>query len=278
MPTPENPRSPLDVAEITTELAAAGLVLPPPIVLSTTQSTNADAARLIADAAPDWTIVVADHQSAGRGRLDRSWESKPGAALLASVIARPPSHFAPESLGWIPLMAGVVVAESLRTFGIMTGLKWPNDVVIDGPSFDGSAGPRKIAGILVERHGDGVVIGIGINIFGAAGELPVPNATSIAAEGRNEVDRTALLVTVMGALNSEWEHWADRDGDANASGLAQKYRALCLTISRQVRVQMADGHDLVGQATDVDSHGRLLLATQDDRLRAIAAGDVFHLR
>ncbi len=278
MVTLSNPRSPLDAASLRARFASAQEDLPTPMVLGTTASTNSDAARLAANDAPDWTVVVADHQTSGRGRLDRTWDSEPGTALLYSLLVRPPSSFTSETLGWVPLMAGVAVAQCLRSIGVPAELKWPNDVVIDSRAHDGGPRPRKLAGILVERHGQAVIIGVGLNVAGSANELPVPHATSLEAQGCTETDRISLLINLITALRELWFRWVGADGNVEACGLADQYRALCLTIGHQVRVQVAKQPDVHGQAVGIDAHGRLQLVSGDDRRIVIAAGDVIHLR
>ena len=122
-------------------------------------------------------MVVADEQTAGRGRQGREWVSAPGAGLWCSVLVRMPAD---EGSGLLPLLAGVAVVEAVRRHGVTAALKWPNDVVVDALALDGGPGPRKLAGVLGESDGaDAVVLGIGVNVSQSAADLPVPAATSL---------------------------------------------------------------------------------------------------
>lgn len=222
-------------------------------VVSETASTNAD---LLADAdAPDRSVLVAEHQTAGRGRLDRSWTSPPRAGLTFSALLRP--SVPPSEWGWVPLLAGLAVVDGVRsTTSLVPALKWPNDVLL-------GADEGKLAGILVQSDGAAVVVGIGLNVDATAGELPVPTATSLALHGA-AVDRTALLAAVLVHLDRRLHEWTDAAPD---------YRAACATIGRDVRVAIADGSVVEGRAADVDGSGRLLVGG-----RLVTAGDVVHVR
>lgn len=124
-------------------------------VVDATGSTNADLAAAARDGAPSGTVLVAEHQRSGRGRFTRSWEAPPGAAIAISVLLRPSLTIPLERWTWLPLLAGLAVADALvQVAGVPARLKWPNDVLIED---------RKVCGILVERVGDAAVIGMGIN-------------------------------------------------------------------------------------------------------------------
>ncbi|WP_345751221.1 biotin--[acetyl-CoA-carboxylase] ligase [Microbacterium rhizophilus] len=228
-----------------------------------TGSTNAD---LVAAAAaeprlPHLTVLVTRDQRAGRGRLDRVWQAPPGSALAVSVLVRVP-EVPPASRGWIPLAAGAAMAAAVAAQlpGRETGLKWPNDVLVDG---------RKICGILAEGTAglEAVVIGSGINTAMRAEALPVPTATSFAALGAS-CDEDALLADYLGDLDRLLGTLADGPG-----AVRDTVRALCLTLGRDVTVSLPDGSALRGTATDLDADGRLVVAG-----RAISAGDVVHVR
>ena len=205
-------------------------------------------------------IVVADHQQAGRGRLDRQWVTPPGAALTFSAVLDPVVE--PEWWPVVPLVAGYAVAGAL---GGDVALKWPNDVLI---------GDRKVCGILVERVNTRppmVVVGIGINVDQTAEELPVPTATSLALEGR-AVDRTELFGEVVSSLRLWLEQFA-----AHPSTFVDQYRGRSATLDRDVRVDLPGDRTVEGRVADFDAHGRLVLDTAAGRL-TLSAGDVVHLR
>lgn len=235
-------------------------------VVADTDSTNA---ALVRDtAAPDRSVLVAEHQSAGRGRLDRTWESPPHAGLTFSVLVRPPVTLA--RWGWLPLVAGVAVHDAVRDAGADVTLKWPNDLLA---ARDG----RKLAGILAQTAEDAAVIGVGLNVSTTTGELPVDTATSLALLGA-DVDRTDLLVALLTRLDSLLARWADCDGDAAACGIDAAYRERCGTLGRPVRIEpVGDDAPFTGDAQDLDELGRLVVRTGDGP-RTVGAGEVHHLR
>lgn len=254
---------PLDVDRLRAELGARW---PRIDVVAETASTNAD---LLADvAAPDRSVLAAEHQRAGRGRFERVWTSPPRAGLTFSALLRPVVPV--PRWGWLPLLAGVALYEAVgASAAVPLGLKWPNDLLAD----DG----RKLAGILAQTSGEAVVVGIGVNVHTAAAELPVDTATSLALAGAPALDRTALLTAILVRLDARMAQWADHGGDPHACGLAAAYRSASTTIGRSVRVTRADGDGLEGLATGIDDLGRLLVRTPTGET-AIGAGDVEHLR
>jgi len=259
---------PVDGALVERRLADREVPWPRPRTVASTGSTNADVLLLAADGAPEGTVVVADEQTAGRGRLGRAWVSAPGTGLWCSVLIR----MAPAAeRGLLPLLAGVAVVDAVRRHGVEAALKWPNDVVIDGPAFDGGPGPRKLAGILAETDGDdAVVIGIGINVSQSRDELPVPAATSLVLEGA-AVDRGDLLVDLLTVLHAQVAGLR-REG----AGLAMDaYRERCLTIGRDVTVTLPTGVALTGRAVGVGEDGQLHVRTREKTVM-VAAGDVIH--
>lgn len=238
-------------------------------VLDETTSTNAVAGERARAGAPEGAVVVAEHQTAGRGRLDRTWQTPPRSALTFSVVLRPtvPAGEWP----WLPLLTGHVVARSLRGAGYAAGVKWPNDVLI---------GDRKVAGILVERvetpTGPAAVVGIGLNVSLTAEELPVPTATSLAIESGTEPDRTGVLVLLLEALVEAYTAW-QAGGPEARDHLASSYAAACVTVGRDVTVALPGGDQLLGRATGVDRQGRLVV-TGPEGQTAVGAGDVVHVR
>jgi BirA family biotin operon repressor/biotin-[acetyl-CoA-carboxylase] ligase len=268
------PRPPLDARR----LAAADPDLLPELtveVVDEAGSTNALVAERGRAGAGQGLVVVAEHQTAGRGRLDRSWETPARSGLTFSVLLRPVAPT--QSWPWLPLLAGYAVAKALRGVGFDASVKWPNDVLL-GPR-DGQS--RKVAGILVERidteQGPAAVIGIGLNVGMTAEELPVPEATSlaVASEGRPP-ERTDLLVAVLQTLWEAYSTW-EAGGDSAGIRLAESYVAACATVGRDVRVDLPSGEVLSGRATGIDPSGRLLVE-RDGVRTAVSAGDVVHVR
>jgi BirA family biotin operon repressor/biotin-[acetyl-CoA-carboxylase] ligase len=240
-------------------------------IVERTGSTNADLLAAAAAGAPDRTVLVAEHQEAGRGRLARSWVSPPGSGLTVSVLLRPEGVSA-SKLGWLTLLAGLATYDAVH--GLTTvpcGLKWPNDLLL-GPA------QRKVAGILAEvadPQRPAVVVGIGLNV--AAAPADQPGATSLAAEGV-EVGQTEALIAVLTTLARREAAWRAKRGDPDATRVRADYRAACLSLGAPVRVELPGGTIHTGIAEDVDTDGRLLLLDPAGHRRAVAAGDVVHLR
>jgi BirA family biotin operon repressor/biotin-[acetyl-CoA-carboxylase] ligase len=233
-------------------------------VTAETGSTNADIAQEARAGALEGLVLVAERQTAGRGRLGRVWESPARAGIAVSVLLRP-AGIDPVRYGWLPLLAGVALAEAVRRIATVDAvLKWPNDLLIDG---------RKCAGILAEMAGDAAVVGIGLNTTLHEHELPRPDVTSLALAVAACVDRDPLLRAILRAFATWYIRWRDAGGDAEASGLREAYLFHCATVGRDVLVRLPDGSELRGLAEAVDQEGRLVVAG-----RALAAGDVAHLR
>lgn len=244
-------------------------------VVTSTGSTNADLLAEAGRGAPDRSVLIAEEQVRGRGRLDRTWTSRPGAALTMSVLWRPEGVPA-DRLGWLPMLAGVALVDAIAELapGLPAALKWPNDLL---------AGPArgKAAGILAEMTalsggGPGVVLGIGLNVSTPATELPW-GATALSGHGFT-ASRAELVVALLTHLYGREAQWRDAGGDADACGLRSDYRSRCASLGSRVRVERPAGEHLVGTAEDVDPQGRLLVHPDAGERLAVSAGDVVHLR
>ncbi|WP_315987202.1 biotin--[acetyl-CoA-carboxylase] ligase [Actinomadura sp. HBU206391] len=268
-------------------------------VVPETGSTNADLARAAMEGAAEGTVMIAEAQTAGRGRLGRQWAAPPRSALTFSVLLRPSVPITHQ--GWVPLLTGVAVAAAVRRmtarakagdFGEATGeqsvdarLKWPNDVMV---------GERKLAGILAERADHGIVVGVGLNVSLRADELPVRTATSLTLENAAFSDREPLLRAILRELETWYTAWQAVGGDADADGpggypdvtglpagrlggLRGTYRSLCATLGRDVHVDLPADEAVDGTADDIDAMGRLLVRTAEGE-HALSAGDVVHVR
>ncbi|WP_433315953.1 biotin--[acetyl-CoA-carboxylase] ligase [Micromonospora sp. CA-269861] len=253
-----------------------------------TGSTNADVAEAARADEPEGLVVVAERQTAGRGRRGRVWQSPARAGIATSVLLRPGEAVpdrgwlpaAPTGYGWLPLLAGVALVEAVaRLAELEATLKWPNDLLIDD---------AKCAGVLAEavpgRAPDqppAIVLGIGLNVTLRADELPVnPTglpATSLQLAGAVATDRDPLLRALLRSVADWYDRWRSAGGDAVASGLRDAYLAACATVGREVRVLLPNGESLTGTATGVDPDGQLIVTTPTGA-RTLAAGDVLHLR
>lgn len=223
--------------------------------LAECDSTNRAAMQWAKDGAPHGSVLLTDYQSAGRGRLNRSWVAPAGSSLLFSMVLRP--RFGAERWALVGLAAGVAVCRRLREEGIGASLKWPNDVVVDG---------KKVAGILVESEHEALVLGIGINVN--MGEFPLPLqgiATSMSLAAGRRFDR----LRVLGAIFEEFASLYD----SLPYGLIDSYRPLCATLGARVKVECS-GESVEDVAEDVDAAGALVLAGG----RVVSAGEVVHLR
>lgn len=268
-------RSPLSGAALTRQIVRPGGLWREVSVVARTGSTNADLVAGARDGAPEGAVLVAEEQTAGRGRMGRSWLSPPRAALTFSVLLRPADVPAARR-GWLPLLAGVAVATAIRQVSALDAtLKWPNDVLLRS---------GKLAGILAEQSGDAVVVGIGVNVSTAGHELPAPAApslpaTSLRLEGSPILDRELLLGRMLDEIERWYLAWRGTDlaGDAEAGGLRAAYVRLCSTIGRDVRAELPGRAATSGLASGIDGDGRLVVRTAAGDV-AIGAGDVRHVR
>ncbi len=232
--------------------------------MATTGSTNADVAAAARAGHRAGLVRIAEHQGTGKGRLGRQWESPAGACLAISALVEP--HAPAATWTWLPLLAGMAVADAVSAAGVAkVGVKWPNDVQADG---------KKICGVLSELVVSGesraVVVGMGLNVSLSTDELPIPAATSVLLEG-GDPSKTVLTAGILRALD---EHLARFDA---GDDMATAYAKVCTTLAREVRVDVMGADPVTGTAVGVDSQGRLGVNTPTG-LRWFAAGDVHHLR
>lgn len=244
------------------------------ICLTRIDSTNTLAKTLASQGAPEGTLVVADEQTAGRGRLNRRWIAAPGTSLLCSILFRP--ALSASRVNHLTMLCSMAAADAVeQVAGLPVGLKWPNDLVVKSQSPHlGRQAWRKLAGILTETSllGNRVafaIVGIGINVNMLPEALPrlAPHATSILAETRRRTDRLELLLAVLKCVETRYEHL--KSGDAPY----QEWSTRLATLGQHVKVRTAQGV-LHGTAEAVDVEGALLLKTDDGHVRRLLAGDV----
>ncbi len=257
-------RPPLSATALTSALIGDGLWRELRVVAET-GSTSADAAAAARSGAAEGLVIVAEHQSAGRGRLDRSWESPPRAGLTMSVLLRP--AVPRERWGLLTLLVAVAAARAVRDrTGVAVELKWPNDLVVND---------RKLAGVLAEVVGDAAVVGLGLNVSTRPAELP-PGATSLVVETGEAVDRQPVLLAVLREVGAAYDEWESTGGPAEP--MLRSYRQLSATLGRTVRATLSGGETLTGRAVAVDGTGRLVVTPEDGPSRTLSTGDVVHLR
>jgi BirA family biotin operon repressor/biotin-[acetyl-CoA-carboxylase] ligase len=279
-PSPPLDRPPLDRARLD-RVPEGGPPWTAVEVVEEAGSTNADLVARARAGEPEGLVLVAEHQTHGRGRLDRTWVTPPRSALTFSVLLRP-GPVPRQRWPWLPLLAGVAVVEAVNaTGGPSCSLKWPNDVLHAG---------AKLGGLLAEQvdshAGPAVVLGIGLNVSTTEAELPVPAATSLLLAGHEEEgpaqlatappDRTALLRAVLGELGRRYVAWRAEGGDP-ATGLAADYERVCDTLGREVRVLLPAGTEVRGVAQELDAAGGLVVVGPTGR-QTVHAGDVVHVR
>jgi BirA family biotin operon repressor/biotin-[acetyl-CoA-carboxylase] ligase len=244
----------MSALELERALDAVGLEAPVRFE-EVTGSTNDVALELARTGSPEWTLVAAAHQTAGRGRLGRAWTDRPGRALMFSLVLRP--TFEPGFGGLLPILAGVAMAGAVGgVTGVEVRCKWPNDLLI---------GDRKAGGILMEssvardrfRH---AVLGVGVNLE--------PPAGIASATGIGDADPTALLSAFLRRFHDGYGRVPD--------DVVESWSAVSATLGRDVRVDRLDGGQLEGRAVELDPRGGLLVETPSGRV-AITSGEIEHL-
>jgi BirA family biotin operon repressor/biotin-[acetyl-CoA-carboxylase] ligase len=234
-------------------------------------STNTEAFNLAAAGAPEGTVVIADSQTKGRGRMQRVWHSPSGSNIYTSLILRP--NLKPDRVPQISILAGVAVAEIMDNFCPgMVNLKWPNDVLLNG---------KKVCGILAQMKTsasrvDFIILGIGINININYNRLPQDiknSATSLAIETDRKISRQELIIDLYENL-AKWYKKLIADG---FSTVKEKWLSMAPMIGK--RVQITSGDEVIsGKALGIDEQGSLLLLTAEGRKIKISAGDATILK
>jgi BirA family biotin operon repressor/biotin-[acetyl-CoA-carboxylase] ligase len=249
------PRAPLNKSIIDANISQYWRVS----VVDLTASTQSDLAELVnSSVAKSGEVIAAEFQSNGRGRLDRTFEAPPQSALLFSLYVAPKR--ARSDWSFISFLAALAMREVIsKDIKDKVSLKWPNDILI---------GDRKVAGLLAQQIGDGVIVGIGLNVAMSADELPVPTATSLALSGSNNLDRNLLLSAFLNRFADIFEAW-DSGGD-----FLEKYLQVSSTLGRQVRVEVLGRDSIEAEAVAITAQGALILSDGTE----VNVGDVVHLR
>lgn len=259
-------RAPLDAAALSAAVARSGWRTL--YVVESVGSTNADLiSRAAAGGDIAGVVLIAEHQTAGRGRRGRRWAGAPGAQLIVSCGVA--AHGVEASTwGWLPLAAGVAVIDTVALAGVQASLKWPNDVLAGSPR-------RKLAGILAEvtAHNTVIVVGIGLNVTLRQDEIGDEHSVCLTELGVASPDRETLMVTLLREFDRRVAQWRIARGRAE---LADAYRSRSVTIGSQVRAELAGGEQVTGLAVDVDDAGRLAIETSAGVV-SVSAGDVTHL-
>lgn len=268
----DNQRPPLDVDGVRRDLVGPDRAVRRLDLVETTGSTNADLlARHAAGEDIAGVVLVAEHQTAGRGRQGRTWVTPPHSQIALS-LGVDTTGLQPTAWGWLPLLTGVAVVDAVHaTTGLQPGLKWPNDILAGGVH----SGEGKLGGILAEMAAPLIVVGLGLNVTLTADEAPDPRATSLLMLGSTMLDRSALLGAILAELTARIDRWKTFGGADPA--LVGDYRRHSLTLGTRVRALMPGDREIVGVATDIGDLGQLHIDTGSEKI-AVSAGDVTHLR
>ena len=249
------PSTPLDQSLISNNVSSYWRVS----VVELTESTQDDLTQRAQESkAQQGDVLVANFQSKGRGRLDRTFSAPPGSALLFSLYVEPKRER--ESWGILTLIAGISICDLLNTLlDKPVTLKWPNDLLI---------GEKKVSGLIAQATPKGVVIGVGINVAMSQEQLPISTATSLLLEGSAHLDRNEICARALLALEENLKRF-----DAGED-FVELYTQLSSTVGKQVRVELPGGRVIESMAQGVDPTGALILADGSH----ISVGDVIHLR
>ena len=237
------------------------------MLLPRTGSTNDVAKELVTRNAPDGTVVLAEEQTTGRGRMERHWLAPPGTCILCSILFRPDLALAQAQ--WLTMLCAMAASDAVeQVTGLQVSLKWPNDLIVKSQKW------TKLAGILTETGVTGerlsfVIVGIGINVNVAPRDLPTlaPDATSILAETGREVDRMTLLAALLGGVEVRYTRLQE------GTSPHVEWATRLATLGQPVEATTS-GEPLAGIAESVDENGALLLRTPDGELHRLVAGDV----
>jgi BirA family biotin operon repressor/biotin-[acetyl-CoA-carboxylase] ligase len=250
------PRAPLDRNRISREISQYWRVS----VVEVTGSTQDDLyEKVTSSEVQSKTLIATEFQSAGRGRLDRTFEAPQSSALMFSMYIEPKVE--KEEWSFLTLLAGISVQEALVSLdsSIKIGIKWPNDLLIND---------KKIAGMIAQATPRGVIIGIGLNVEMTEAELPVPTATSLALQGFKVLDRNTILAAILNHFEINLQMWEV------GKSFTPEYRSASVTLGREVEVSLPGGAQINSKAVDISDNGALLLENGEE----VTVGDVVHLR
>ena len=231
----------------------------------TIDSTNRRAKELAGEGAKHGTLVISDFQSAGRGRMQRSWVANPGDAVLMTLLLRP-DQVTPERGTALVLIGALAVCRALKGLEVQCGIKWPNDIVLNG---------RKVCGMLMEiglsgEYLDYAALGIGINVDGHPKTEQTPYATSIREETGLTLPREQVVARFLTAFEALYDDWAKRGMEA----VLPEYCRRSVTLGNRIQAIDLDGNRTTGTATGILKDGALVMQTEVGNEVVLRAGDV----
>jgi BirA family biotin operon repressor/biotin-[acetyl-CoA-carboxylase] ligase len=234
---------------------------------------------------PDLSVLTAEIQTEGRGRLGRRWTAPVSSSLMVSLLLRPTGTdgrpLPMTAYAWTSMLSALAFCDAVReSTGVRADIKWPNDVLVKD---------RKLAGILAQLnsssdgHDPFVVVGMGANVSLTRAELPVETATSLLLEGVESLDRNMLLASYLAAFRTLYRDFCAVEGNPLApltagASLSRRVQDAMVTLGQRVRAELPGDGEVVGTATGLDEHGSLLITDDGGRAHAVSAGDVIHLR
>ena len=258
-------RAPLDAQLLEQELLLRQCLWQNAIVKDEVTSTNDIARELVASNIEEGTFVLANFQTKGRGRQNRSWEAPKNSSIFISIVLKPNSE---KNLGWIPLLVGLALHKALEAETRKDiKIKWPNDLVLveNNQEF-------KFAGILVERTNEYVIAGVGINFDQEKEELPVSNASSLKQILQSSMTKESVIASFLTELSARWLE------ENNAStwptpSLVRDYKTNCITLNKKITAELPGGEVINAQVADISQTGELVVKT-DDGTRSLSSADI----
>ena len=258
-------RAPLDAQLLEQELLLRQCLWQNAIVKDEVTSTNDIARELVANNIEEGTFVLANFQTNGRGRQNRSWEAPKNSSIFISIVLKPNSE---KNLGWIPLLVGLALLKALEAETKKDiKIKWPNDLVLveNNQEF-------KFAGILVERTNEYVIAGVGINFDQEKEELPVSNASSLKQILQSSMAKESVIAAFLTELSARWLE------ENNASiwptpSLVRDYKTNCITLNKKITAQLPGGEVINAEVVDISQTGELVVKT-DDGTRSLSSADI----
>lgn len=228
-------------------------------------STNNEAKKKAREGASEGTLIIADQQTAGKGRLGRSWISPSGEGIWMSLILRP--HILPNQASQLTLIAGLGMCEAIeRVTGLKAQIKWPNDVVVNS---------KKICGILTEMSAqveqiEYVVVGIGVNVNLSSIPEELPYASSLAIEGGKEYSRKKIIATFLEIFEVDYTQYVK---SLNLNFIKERYEQSCITLHRQVKL-ITKENECIAKALGINEEGALMAQMQDGSIQTVSSGEV----
>ena len=258
-------RAPLDAQILERELRLRQCLWQNAILKDEVTSTNDIAKELVNNETLEGTFVIANFQTKGRGRQDRSWEAPRNSSIFVSIILRPNNQ---NEIGWIPLLIGLSLFKSLESETRKNiKIKWPNDLVlVEGYDV------LKFAGILLEKHKDFVIAGVGINFDQELNELPIKNATSLKSFLQNDLSKESIIAQFISELGARWIEENNAQSSPTPS-LVREYKSNCLTIGSEIIAQLPGGESFTAKALDISTTGELIVETKAGR-RNLSSADI----